>query len=668
MNRLYPKLAALGIRKNGRLYFPYIITCIVMVMMYYIVSYLTYSDSVSRMEGGADVQMILKWGTGVIAIFSVIFLFYTNSFIMRRRKKEFGLYNILGMGKKNIAAILLWETLFNVAISILSGMGLGILMSKLSELCTAKFLGESAAWGFTLDLESVRKTALLYVIIFAMIYISSVWQIHFSKPAELLKSESTGEKPPKARWLMTIAGVILLSAAYYISVTIKEPMAALFVFFIAVIMVIIATYLLFISGSVALCRILQKNKKYYYKTAHFVSVSSMAYRMKRSGASLASICILSTMVLVMISSTLCLYAGAEDSVHLRYPRDITVETFSADEKYTQKVREAAENLLDKNSCSPENLLYYSYLPVGGLMKDSTVYFDKDLYSHVDYSDIRQLFIITIDDYNRMMGENMTLDENEVMIYTSKCDYEYDEITFDGMETMKIKKHAKNFIKNGIDVSQIFASIYIFVPDMDKMQALYSFQKKMYGENASDMTSFYGFDINCTDERQLELYDEISAEISLLMESDENFPFTKANCLAERMDNFYSLFGGLLFLGILLSLVFICATTLIMYYKQISEGFEDAGRFEIMQKVGMTKSEIIRSINSQMLTVFFAPLLMAGLHIAFAFPLIMRLLMMFGVFNTPLLIGVTAAAFAVFAVFYAIVYKITSRSYYRIVSK
>lgn len=670
MIKLYPKLAAIGIKKNGRLYFPYILTCIIMVMMYYIISYMTYSDAVGNMTGGKDVQMIIGFGTGVIAVFSVIFLFYTSSFIIRRRKKEFGLYHMLGMGKKNIAAILLWENLFSALISLSVGTGLGILLSKLCELFTAKFLGESAAWGFSICTVSLRKTIVLYSVIFAVIFISSVMQVYFSKPTELIKSENVGEKPPKARWFMTAIGLLLLAGAYFISITIEDPMSALLSFFIAVIMVIVATYLLFISGSVALCKILQKNKRYYYKTAHFVSVSSMAYRMKRSGASLASICVLSTMVLVMISSTLCLYIGGEDSVHLKYPRDIIIETYTdtTDEKCAEQVQESADKILEKNNLSRESILQYSYLSVAGYISHDTVSFDRDAYINFDFSNIRQLFIITIDDYNRLMGENMTLDQNEIMIYTTKSDYDYDEITIDGMEPMKIKKHAKDFIQNEIDATQIFASIYLFVPDKNAMQEFYNFQKEKYGDESSNIVNLYGFNVNCDNERQKAVHSEIQKEFENISVSDKDYLFIDSKCLSERMDNFFSLFGGLLFLGILLSLVFICAATLIMYYKQIAEGYEDAGRFEIMQKVGMTKSEISSSINSQMLTVFIAPLLMAGLHTAFAFPIIKRLIMMFGVFNTPLLIGVTATAFGAFAIFYAVVYKITSKSYFNIVSK
>ncbi len=670
MSSLYPKLAVTGIRKNGRIYLPYIFTCIGMIVMNYIISYLTYSKSVYNMQGGGDLQMILSWGTGVMAVFTVIFLFYTNSFIVRHRKKEFGLYNILGMGKKNIAVILIWETVIIFGISITVGLGLGILLSKLSELVTSKILGDDAALGFTIETNAVKNTLILFSITFLLLLFNSLRQIHLSKPIELLHSGNVGEKPPKARWIMAFLGVIVLSAAYYISCTIEDPMSALAMFFVAVVMVIVATYVLFTVGSVALCRALQKNKRYYYKTEHFVSVSSMAYRMKRNGASLASICILSTMVLVMISSTLCLYVGKEESIRLRYPREITLRTYSTDKDFTDSVHDAAETVLKENGLSDKEQLYYQCVPVAGFIDKSTVSFNiDDKYSgDFDFDGIYQLFVFTIDDYNRIMNKSETLAEDEIIIYTSKSEYKYDELTIDGFKTMKIKKQADDFIKDGVDVSQIFPSIYIFVPGMEDFEAINDFQIEMYGENASSVEDYYGFDIDCDDEKKISIYNDISDRITEMKNVNENFPMVKIECREEQRQGFYSLFGSLFFLGILLSIVFIFATVLIMYYKQITEGYEDAGRFEIMQKVGMTKKEIRRSINSQILTVFFAPLLMAGLHMGFAFPIISSLLKAFGLFDIPLLIGVTAGAFAVFAVFYALVYKMTSRSYYRIVSK
>ncbi|MBQ8823633.1 MAG: ABC transporter permease [Ruminococcus sp.] len=662
----YAHLAVQGMRKNGKIYLPYILTSVGIVMMYYIVSYLTYSKSLYNMTGGRDMQMILSWGTGVIAVFSFIFLLYTNSFVMRRRKKEFGLYNILGMGKKNIASILIWETLITFLSSVIAGLGLGILLSKLSELCTAKMLGENISLGFTIEKQAIINSILLFGAVFLLILLNSLRQIHTSKPIELLHSDKGGEKPPKAKWLLAFIGLIILGVAYYISCTIRDPMSALLMFFVAVIMVIVATYILFTVGSVTLCKMLQKNKRYYYKTEHFVSISSMSYRMKRNGASLASICILSTMVLVMISSTLCLYIGKEDSIHNRYPREIAMETYSIDEQYTNAIKGVSEKIVENHNLSIDNLLYYNCLPVAGTLGGSIMKIENT----GDYSKLTQLYVFTIDEYNRLMNKNETLENDEIIMYTNKSDYMYHEFTIDGFQSLKIKEQVDEFNKDIVNDSSALSVpvVFIFVSDVEQLNKIYDFQLKQYGDNASLFKNYYGFNLNCEDNEETAIFDEICDEISNLQLKDENFPSVKTDSVIRNRESFYSMFGGIFFLGILLSVVFIFAAVLIMYYKQITEGYEDADKFEIMQKVGMTKQEIKKSINSQVLTVFFAPLITAGIHTGFAFPILLKLLRLFGLCNTPLLIGITAGSFAVFAIFYVLVYKITSISYYKIVSK
>lgn len=585
---------------------------------------------------------------------------------MRRRKKEFGLYNILGMGKKNIASILIWETLITFSSSIIAGLGLGILLSKLSELCTAKMLGENISLGFTIEKQAIINSILLFGAVFLLILLNSLRQIHTSKPIELLHSDKSGEKPPKAKWFLAFIGLIILGIAYYISCTIRDPMSALLMFFVAVIMVIVATYILFTVGSVTLCKMLQKNKRYYYKTEHFVSISSMSYRMKRNGASLASICILSTMVLVMISSTLCLYIGKEDSIHNRYPREIAMETYSIDEQYTNAVKGVSEKIVENHNLNIDNLLYYNCLPVAGTLGGSIMKIENT----GDYSKLTQLYVFTIDEYNRLMNKNETLENDEIIMYTNKSDYMYHEFTIDGFQSLKIKEQVDEFNKDIVNDSSALSVpvVFIFVSDVEQLNKIYDFQLKQYGDNASLFKNYYGFNLNCEDNEETAIFDEIRYEISNLQSKDENFPSVKTDSVIYNRKSFYSMFGGIFFLGILLSVVFIFAAVLIMYYKQITEGYEDADKFEIMQKVGMTKQEIKKSINSQVLTVFFAPLITAGIHTGFAFPVLLKLLRLFGLCNTSLLIGITAGSFAVFAIFYVLVYKITSISYYKIVSK
>ena len=365
-HNIYPKLAWTGIKKNKRLYLPYILTCIGMVMMFYIVSFLSVNEYLGSCKGGKEIQQMLFLGCGVIGVFATIFLFYTNSFLMRRRKKEFGLYNILGMGKWNIARVLLWEGVMIAVISLAAGLFGGIVFSKVGELCMVNILEAKAVFSMSIEKSSVVATIILFSIIFALILLNGLRQLHGANPIELLHSENTGEKPPRGNWLFAFCGTVLLGGAYYLAVTIENPLEAMIIFFIAVIMVIVATYLLFVSGSITICRGLQKNKKYYYKTNHFVSVSSMVYRMKRNGAGLASICILCTMVLVMVSSTVCLYIGKEESLSSRYPKDIdiTVRRGSAeklDSENLAKRRTVINDELAKYNMVPENILDFQII-------------------------------------------------------------------------------------------------------------------------------------------------------------------------------------------------------------------------------------------------------------------------------------------------------------------
>ena len=665
---LYPKLALNGIKKNRRIYLPYILTCSGMVMMYYITSFLTVSSFVREMRGGSVMQQLLFFGCGVMVVFSAIFLFYTNSFIIRRRKTELGLYNILGMDKRNISRILLCETLMLYVISTVLGLVCGILFSKLAELTLTKMLGGAAQYTFNAEPKSIVHAVVYYAVIFLLILINSLRQIHLSNPIELMRSENSGEKPPKANYFLAVSGIIILAAAYFMAVYIKNPLGAVYAFFLAVLMVIAATYMLFISGSVAFCKVLQKNKKYYYKTNHFISVSQMAYRMKRNGAGLASICILSTMVLVTLSSTICLYIGEESVLQMRYPRNIVLDTYSVDEKMTSLSYKAVNDALKKYGETPENILHYSYLDISGEFVDDKVILEPERVNNGMSPDVRQMFILAVSDYNRLMDKNVSLSDGEAVIYTTKSDYTFDTVTLDGFGTFKITERAEDFVSNGVDAMQMVPSVFLFVKDEAVVRQIYDLRLEAYGENHSDMHDYYGFDLSCDKDKQIEIGNEIFDNIVKLKEENpDSWSGVSLDCLEKDRTDFYALYGGLFFLGILLGSVFIAAAVLIMYYKQISEGFEDKSKFGILQKVGMTKDEIRKSINSQVLTVFFAPLAAAGIHMIFAFGIIARLLTLFGLYNTGLLAVVTICCFLVFGLLYTAVYLITSGSYYKIVS-
>lgn len=667
---LYFRLAATGMSKNKKFYFPYIFTCFCMVMMYYIIQFLRISDDFRTMRGGESMQMILGMGTPVIAVFSWILLYYTNSFLIRRRQKEFGLYHILGMGKRELVKILIWENLMTAVISIAGGLLGGILFSKLAELAAVKIVGNHLGYKMTIEPKAIYYTVSLFLAIFAVILLRMLIFIFRTKPVDMLKSETAGEKPPKANGILAIAGLIILAGAYWIAVSIEEPMEAMLWFMVAVLMVIVATYLLFIAGSVAFCRLMQKKKNYYYKTRHFVSISSMVYRMKRNGAGLASICILSTMVLVMVSSTVCLYASIEGNLARHYPQQFSVEMASGssleDKDREEKLKETVGQTINENKIKLKETKEYHILSAACVKTDEGIKFEHENIKSLD--SLKMLYILTVADYNRLTGENLSLEKNELYVYLPDEAYEKDTFQVEGCGNWKNKGTPDNQFICGDDVANINSSVYLIVPDEAVMDQFEAAQRAVYGENASSEKLCYAFDTDLSEEGQVSLVSELQNNISTLQLQDEQFPMVNVNARAVSKSDDYALYGGLFFLGILLGSVFIFGMILIIYYKQITEGYEDQGRFSIMMKVGMTRKEVRQSINSQVMTVFFLPLAMAGMHTAFSFPIIRKILKMFAMNDEKLLILVMICCYLAFTVFYAALYLLTSREYYKIVSR
>lgn len=671
----YPRLAFDGIRKNKRLYLPYILTQIGMIMMYYIVIFLRYGESLKGTFGEGTVSIVLMLGGWVIAIFACIFLFYTNSFLIRRRKKEFGLYNILGMDKKNISILLFWESLITSAISLFCGLVLGVALSKLAELGLVKAIGGTdISYVFHVSPTAILLTVGVFAVIFLLLFINSVRQIMGASAVTLIRSENLGEKPPKANPLLGIIGAALLIGAYITAVVITEPLSAILVFFIAVIMVIIGTYLLMIFGSVLLCRFLQKRKNYYYKPNHFISVSSMTYRMKRNGAGLASVCVLATMVLVMISSTTCLLFGTEDSVNTRYPRDIVLSTGfdtidGLDDSNLEKVAAGVDSLAASHKANASNFASYrSVVTVGTISNGGklvaggtgvTIGSNSNAYICFD--------VVPIEDYNAVMGTNETLEPDEVIVYSYRMKYKYDTVTLGDGKTYKVKKTADSFLVDGDSAVNIASSIYIFVPDFKSAATDFAKPENHNGVRTVNYKYFRFFDTDLDTAGERALCNDYIDATKPAMSSYGNMITFSIDSGNVGRDDYYSAFGSLFYLGVMLSVVFIFAAVLIIYYKQVSEGYEDQSRFEIMQKVGMTKKEIRKSINSQLLTVFFLPLAGAGLHMIFASIIIRRILLTFN-FNNPVLFAVTTlVCFVVFALFYTLIYRVTSNAYYKIVS-
>ena len=668
---VYPKLAWEGIRKNKRLYVPYIAMGALMVMMYYLLRFLQDSPVIGVMRGAVTLSTVLPMGYAVIAIFSIIFLFYTKSFLIRQRYREFGLYNILGMNKQNVCMIMAWENIFVGGLAIVTGLAAGILLSKGAELVLFNLVHMDISFDLRISAVSVFYTITGYIIIYLILLLNSVIKVWFAKPLDLLKSNKVGEKMPKRTWVYAAVGMVLLGAAYYLAVSIKEPLTALMYFFLAVIMVIIGTYALFMAGSVVLCRILQKNKRYYYQPNHFISVSSMMYRMKRNGAGLASICILLTMVLVMLSSTTSLYFGIEDSLVGRYPHSVNVVVgFSDVEDLNSENLKKLYEAVRENSPEVKETDCYTVGGTSGLFSDQGINLDVTSVdvSMNDYEQVGTLQVMSLEEYNRLCDADETLNADECLLYANRITYDSDTFTIVDGASYKVKKMLDNCVKDGDLDSMMNPSMIMVVPDFEEcLKTVSDFRTRTEG-TVMALRWKCGYDVESTEQetKEAEAIEESLARLSET-KSVDGLIFYSVDSREDNRESFYDLNGSLFFLGIVLSTVFLLAAVMIIYYKQLSEGYEDYTRYEIMQKVGMTKQDIRKSINSQMLTVFFSPLLMAGLHLCFAFPFLWKIMMMFGLNNRTLIIAITVICYIIFGIFYVVVYKITSNLYFYIVS-
>lgn len=662
----YFRLAASGIRKNRRLYLPYLLTCTGMVMMYYMIAALAYSTPMQDMMGRTTMGVVLEFGKFVMAVFSFIFLFYTNSFLTRRRKKEFGLYNVLGMSKRHLARILLAETLIVTILSLAGGIASGVVFSKLAELVLLRLLREEINYHVMFSTRAVIEAAAVYLLIYLVLLIYNVLQVGINNPLALMRSEAVGEKPPRAKWIMTVLGALLLGGAYYLAVSIEDPIQAFSLFFVAVLMVIVATYLLLISGSVTLCRFLQKRKKFYYQSKHFVSVASMTYRMKRAGAGLASICILSTMVLVTLSSTSCMYFGMEDMISTRYPYSLSLDVITRNpeswEAMTEDFPVRMTEGLEKNGITVTDCV--SYHSAGVLCNREGTDFSRSMaFEH--FGNEFCLILVPLEDYNRLVTTPVTLNEGEALAFAPRDSYAENEVNLDGIWSARITAYLESFPENADSLSDLASSLYLVIPDgRNTIRTLWDYYEAhqdyrlaldWYYQTQMEDDSLYAQARTVCDNQLCDLAAEKNMDYWYTLETREG-----------NRSEFYALYGGLFFLGVLLSIVFLSAAVLMIYYKQVSEGYEDQARFGIMQKVGMTSAEIRKSVNSQILTVFFLPLLLAGIHLAFAFPMVNRVLILLQMRNTPLLIATTLGCFSLFALFYSFVYKLTSNSYYAIV--
>lgn len=663
MNSLfYPKLALSNLKKNAKTYIPYLLTCIITTAMFYIIRSLASNNGLDRMIGGQEMKIVLGFGVAVIGLFSAIFLFYTNSFLVKRRKKEFGLFNILGMEKKHIGKLIIHESLITLFVSLVLGLIIGISLDKILFLLISKMLEADISLGFSISLPSIKTTCILFIVIQIFICLNAIRQIHVSNPIELLNSSSSGEKEPKSKWFLALIGLILLAIGYYISITTLNPLGAFGLFFVAVICVIVGTYYLFTAGSIIILKLLKKKKNFYYKTNHFISISGMIYRMKQNAVGLANICILSTMVLVTLSSTISLWVSLDDLVTTRYPREIVIEQPSLDFVSNEKMHSDVYNIVEQYNTDIKNEMEYTYLAFSVLYQDNQYITDRSQWTVDKLNNAFNLFIITLDDYNKNCNANEQLESDEVLIYTDRNKFETTQVNlFD--QTYHVKKKLDSFVENGFMMADIAASHYIVVKDDTVLNDIAAKQSIAYGEMDSEITHYLGFDTDLVQEQNIELYKDLKS----MLTTEDYFGFTIESRSDSRL-GFGALYSGLMFLGIFLSVLFILATILIIYYKQITEGYEDKERYEIMQKVGMDRQTVKKSINSQVLTVFFLPLIVAGIHTAFALPIVSRLLKLLMLTNTKLLILCTVGCLAVFGLTYVFVYMLTSKLYYSIVKR
>ncbi|WP_010246251.1 ABC transporter permease [Acetivibrio cellulolyticus] len=669
MSKLFfPKLSITTIKKNGKFYFPYILTCIFTVAMFYIMCFIKTNEGIKKMPGADALESMMGAGTFVIALFAVIFLFYTNSFLIKRRKKELGLYNILGMEKRHIAKILFFETAITGVVSIITGLFLGILLSKLIFMLFSKLLDFPVPFGFSISTYGIKASICLFSAAFILILLSNLWQIKLAKPIELLRGGNVGEKEPKTKAIMAIAGAISLGIGYYIALTTETPTDAISLFLVAVVLVIMGTYFLFNAGSIALLKLLRKNKKYYYQTKHFTSVSGMLYRMKQNAVGLANICILSTMVLVMVSGTVSLYLGAEDAIDNRYPHDITVIKDAKENNDRDRTIKSVLKAVSSKGRTIKKLTDYEYLVFTVSYSDGQ--FITNTKNQFGSSGTEVFCFITSKEYEHLTGKSADISGYNVLSYSSNRQLG-DNFTLFG-KTYTVKNRLDSFPSTS-DYAAFLMNVHYVVLSSDALLSqIMNAQLSAYGENASSPEYEISLDIDGTNDEKIacaDAVDNATREKEEYTKEDGSISYRYVNFTESRQKTakqFYVLYGGFLFLGLFLGTLFMMATALIIYYKQISEGYDDKERFEIMKKVGMSHDEIKSTVRSQVLKVFFLPIAAAAVHIAAAFKMITKLLALMNLTNVTLFFWCTVGTLLVFAAIYGLVYALTAKIYYKIV--
>ena len=668
---IFSRLAKQNIRNNKSTYIPYMITCIFCIAMIYMMEFLRDCPTLDQAVRQADeVRMIVFTGEIVVEIFCIIFLIYSNSFLMKRRQKEIGLYNILGLERNHIGIVMFLETIITSIGSLAGGIAAGIIGSKLALLLLLKLLHIPSVLGFYISVKGIFTCLFMFGIVFLMILFLNLAKIHLSRPVELLRGNNTGEKEPAAKWLMALIGFICLGAGYYLAVTTESPIKAITIFLLAVILVMAGTYLLFTAGSIVILKFLRRRKSFYYRTGNFISISGMLYRMKQNAIGLASICILSTGVLLMISMTVSIYFGMNDIMLNRYPYDVDMSVTSISEDECQTAIEAFEKAIADNKVPVEKSVEEIYLDIV-CSKNGDQILIKPTNTIRNSDSVLVLSLLNQAEYERLTGISANLNDGEIFAWYPSA-VQKDSVTVDETEFTVKKWLDKNPLTCGEDAVSDNAVLVVTDEDFKKFDEM---RTEMYkgvssapaGEN---LTLHLGLDITGSETDKIDFGTPVMEVVKDLKKNgglSENSWIT-SGIRQQEYESYYADNGSLLFIGIFLGSLFLMGTAMIIYYKQISEGYEDQKRFEIMQKVGLSRREVRSSVRRQILMVFFLPLLMAMLHITMAFPMIRRMLLLFGMTNTKLFIGCTAGTVLIFAVVYGLIYLMTARSYYHIVER
>lgn len=668
---IFSRLAKQNIRNNKSTYIPYMITCIFCIAMIYMMEFLRDCPTLDQAVRQADeVRMIVFTGEIVVEIFCIIFLIYSNSFLMKRRQKEIGLYNILGLERNHIGIVMFLETIITSIGSLAGGIAAGIIGSKLALLLLLKLLHIPSVLGFYISVKGIFTCLFMFGIIFLMILFLNLAKIHLSRPVELLRGNNTGEKEPVAKWLMALIGFICLGVGYYLAVTTESPIKAITIFLLAVILVMAGTYLLFTAGSIVILKFLRRRKSFYYRTGNFISISGMLYRMKQNAIGLASICILSTGVLLMISMTVSIYFGMNDIMLNRYPYDVDMSVTSISEDECQTAIEAFEKAIADNKVPVEKSVEEIYLDIV-CSKNGDQILIKPANTIRNSDSVLVLSLLDQAEYERLTGISANLNDGEIFAWYPSA-VQKDSVTVDETEFTVKKWLDKNPLTCGEDAVSDNAVLVVTDEDFKKFDEM---RTEMYKGVSSapageDLTLHLGLDITGSETDKIDFGTPVMEVVKDLKKNgglSENSWIT-SGIRQQEYESYYADNGSLLFIGILLGSLFLMGTAMIIYYKQISEGYEDQKRFEIMQKVGLSRREVRSSVRRQILMVFFLPLLMAMLHITMAFPMIRRMLLLFGMTNTKLFIGCTAGTVLIFAVVYGLIYLMTARSYYHIVER